>query len=188
MTPAIGQVDSVAIDTVDTKELIKTQAGDVNVIDIETYADRFEPRKASLYSAIVPGLGQVYNKRYWKVPIIYGGFIALGFTVDYYSTQHKALRKDLFALKNSDDPEGLSPINGLNETQLTNNIDKFRRERDFYIIMTGLLYLLQIAEAHIDAHLKEFQLNPDLKLSVEPMIDQPAQASLNAGFSLKFKF
>ncbi|MBL6449498.1 hypothetical protein JMN32_24515 [Fulvivirga sp. 29W222] len=185
---AIGQITppSVNPDTVkntETEEIIIENSASVDVKEIETYADRFVPRKASLYAAILPGAGQVYNKKYWKLPIVYGGFVALGFTVDFYNDRYKLLRKELFKTLNE---SGYSSPYG-NESQLRNNLDSERRDRDFYVIMIGVLYLLQIADAHIDAHLKEFDLNPNLQVSLEPAFSNES-FGYNAGLSLKLKF
>ena len=159
---------------------------EARVEKIESYADKFVPRKASLYAAVFPGLGQIYNKSYWKLPIVYGGFVALGLTVDFYDDQYDTFRKDLFVLL--EDPSlGSTPL-GLSEEQARNLVDKTRRERDFWMIMTAAFYFLQIAEAHIDAHLKEFKLNPRLQVSVEPSLERNAMASYQTGFTIKIKF
>ncbi|MEL7002847.1 MAG: DUF5683 domain-containing protein [Bacteroidota bacterium] len=182
-----AQIKPTTTDTTEVvEELIIDNKAEVEIEEIETYADRFVPRKASLYAAIVPGLGQIYNKKYWKLPIVYGGFIALGFTIDFWQDQNKVHRQELFDLLEND-PSGTSP-RGLNVARLRTLESDTRRDRDYFIILTGLFYLLTIADAHIDAHLKEFDLNPQLKVSIEPMLEQPQFADYNAGISLKFKF
>jgi len=150
---------------------------------IEMYSKRFIPRKAGLYSAIVPGLGQAYNKKYWKMPIIYGGFIGFGFGIDFYQKRHKKFRSELFDILESGEFESAS---GFDESQLRTIVDKARRERDFYLVLTGLWYLLNVADAHIDAHLKEFDLNEKLKLSLDPMIRH--RNELQAGLSISLNF
>lgn len=182
-----GQITppSVNTDTTETEaQPIIIEKDTAGAKEIETYADRFVPRKASLYSAIFPGGGQIYNKKYWKLPIIYGGFIALGYTVDFYNRRYKILRKELF--KTLDDPDYISVYG--NEEQLRSRVDGERRDRDFYMIMIGVLYFLQIAEAHIDAHLKEFELNPNLQVTIEPSVENSEYLGYNAGLSLKIKF
>lgn len=183
----MSQVTPVKADTLDIEEeLITDNKAKVEVEEIDTYASRFVPRKASLYAAIVPGLGQIYNKKYWKLPIVYGGFVALGFTIDFWQDQNKLHRQELFELLNND-PNGTSP-RGLTVSRLRTLEQDTRRDRDYFIILTGLFYLLQIADAHIDAHLKEFDLNPQLKVSLEPMFERPEFMDYNAGVSLKIKF
>lgn len=176
--PALAQSDSIPVLTVDT--------ADQEIREIDTYASRFIPRRASLYSAILPGTGQIYNKKYWKVPIVYGGFVALGLTVDFYSDLYTEYRSQLFRLL--DDPSYVPP-SGASQDQLRSAIDDARRERDFWMIMTGVFYLLQIADAHIDAHLKEFELNPDLRVSLTPFSERVPMAGVyQSGMSLTIRF
>ncbi|TRX62079.1 hypothetical protein FNH22_01805 [Fulvivirga sp. M361] len=183
-----GQITPPGITTDSTynnDELISsTDSDSVKVQEIQSYASKFVPRKASLYAAVLPGLGQIYNKDYWKLPIVYGGFIGFGLTVKFWNDQHSRFRSDLFALLETGEP---SP-DGLTEQQLRNLVDDARRERDFYMIMTGVFYLLQIAEAHISAHLKEFKLNPDLRVKIEPKFEQPQYENYRAGLAIKLRF
>jgi hypothetical protein len=81
----------------------------------------------------------------------------------------------------------LSP-QGFNETQLRKIVDDSKRERDFFTILTGFWYILQLVDAHVDAHLKEFDLNPQLQVRLEPMIDNNPLNGQSAGLALKFKF
>ncbi|MEJ2004523.1 MAG: DUF5683 domain-containing protein [Cyclobacteriaceae bacterium] len=160
-----------------------------DIDEIEMYASRFVPRRASLYAAILPGAGQIYNKKYWKLPLVYGGFVALGLTVDFYNDLYKQFRADIFGFLEN---PNYNSSTGATLEQSRTLADNARRDRDFWIAMTGVFYLLQIADAHIDAHLKEFDLNPNLKLSLEPttgsayLAGQPVD--LTAGISLKLKF
>jgi len=183
VTPNTAKIDTTE-NEIETP-LRREDLGEQRIKEIDTYADQFVPRKASLYSAILPGLGQAYNKNYWKIPIIYGGFFALGYTINFYDDRYKLLRSELFTAL--EEGTQTTPL-GLTVSQARGEIDDARRERDFYMIMTGVLYLLQIAEAHIDAHLKEFKLNPDLRVKIEPMFEQPQFADYQAGLSLKFRF
>lgn len=186
---AFGQItppSAINDSTRNDDPIIVDSEKEVNIEEIETYADKFVPRKASLYSAIIPGGGQIYNKKYWKLPIVYGGLIALGSTANFYHSQYDLYRGQLFDLLQY----GTTPPSGATEAQLRSAIDGARRDRDFYMIVTGVFYLLQILDAHIDAHLKEFDLNPELKVSVDPMIErnQFAKSQFNTGISLKLKF
>lgn len=185
-----GQVSppSIVLDTTLTNDpIISETDNEGQVEDIETYADKFVPRKASLYAAIVPGLGQIYNKKYWKLPIVYGGLVALGATAAFYDREHDFFRNELFTLLQDDT---YVPPSGANEEQLRSRVDDARRERDFYIIMTGVFYFLQILDAHIDAHLKEFDLNPDLKVTIDPMLEPNrfARKTMNTGLTFRLTF
>ena len=142
------------------------------------------PRKALMYSAILPGLGQAYNRKYWKMPIVYGGFFGLGYMISYYNEQHTFFKTELFSILN--DPGYVSPY-GLSESQLRSIVDQARRERDYMMILTGIFYFLQMADAHIDAHLYEFDLNPELQVNLEPAFEKgPGAGVIGIGLALKF--
>ena len=162
------------------------------VISIATYAAKFNPRKALLYSAVLPGLGQIYNRKYWKLPIVYGGFIAGGYAIKVYQDQYAQYRSDLFVIldKKSINPSKiyLSPDLGLTEAQLRTITNRARRQRDYLIILTGVWYVLQMVDAHVDAHLKEFDVNPQLKARLEPMMERDMLIGTNTGVALKLRF
>lgn len=138
-----------------------------------------------LFSAILPGMGQVYNKKYWKVPLVYGGLIGFGLVVDFYNNQGNKYRDDLFEVLNTGQKIGQL---GLDETQLRTIIDQARRQRDYFLIITGFFYILQMVDAHVDAHLKEFDLNPKLKVRIEPMIENSYYTGTSTGIAFKFRF
>ena len=155
-----------------------------DTLSIESYASRrYNPRKALFFSAVVPGMGQVYNKRYWKVPIVYGGLVLGAYVVNTYQNQYLEYKEDLFSLLN-----GSESKLGYNEEQLRSIITKTRRQRDYFSIITVIWYILQIMDAHVDAHLKEFDLNPQLQVKVEPMVESNQLIGRNSGLSLKLKF
>jgi Family of unknown function (DUF5683) len=160
---------------------------DEEVIEIESYSKRFDPRKALLFSAVFPGAGQFYNKKYWKMPIVYGGFGFLIYVANFYHQENLKYRDELFGLINDSSSGGLSP-SGLNEDQLRNVVDQSRRERDFFIILNGLWYVLQMVDAQVDAHLKEFDINPKMQVRIEPMIDNSAMTGRNSGIALRIRF
>jgi len=160
--------------------------GDGNVIDIESYSTRFDPRKALLFSAVLPGAGQFYNKKYWKMPLVYGGFGFLIYVANFYHTLNQKYREELFGVIN-DGGGGYSP-SGYTEDQLRTLVDRTRRERDFFIILNGLWYMLQMVDAHVDAHLKEFDLNPKMQVRLEPMFQNSMMTGKNTGISLIIRF
>jgi Family of unknown function (DUF5683) len=161
---------------------------------IVSYSDRFNPRKALLYAAVLPGGGQVYTKKYWKVPLVYGGFGFLVYAVKVSQDQYVLYKTDLFSVLNSPPspttttttPTATSPL-GLSVTQLRSIVDQTRRQRDYYLILSFFWYILQMVDAHVDAHLKEFDLNPKLQVSIEPRGGN-SMLGRNAGLALVFKF
>lgn len=150
------------------------------------YSERFNPRKALFYSAVLPGLGQCYNKKYWKLPIFYTGF-ALGiYVTDFYQQRYVDYRNELLnSLSTNSFPS--TPSN-LTEATLRRAVDFYRRKRDATIVMMGIGYLLQIVDAHVDAHLKDFKFNPNLKVSFQPEHRQDTFIGTTTGFSLTVTF
>lgn len=156
------------------------------VITIESYAKRFDPRKALLYAAVFPGAGQAYNKKYWKMPLVYGGFATTIFLIGLYQGEYIKYKSELFSILN--EPGTTKSPSGYTEDQLRSLINRNRRERDFYTALTGLWYVLQMVDAHVDAHLKEFDLNPQLQVRLEPSLSNDPYTGRSTGVSLKFIF
>jgi hypothetical protein len=161
-----------------------------DTLRMKSYASRFDPRKALLLAAIVPGLGQAYNKKYWKIPLVYGGAYMLGSQIHKFNVGYIKFRGHLFynLQHGLGDPTGVNPDINLQTQQIRSIVGRARRERDFYVILIGGLYLLQIVDAHVDAHLKEFDLNPNLKVSFEPTMKSDAILGRQTGMTMTIKF
>ena len=159
---------------------------DKRIAEMEEKSFKPDPKKALLYS-IVPGLGQIYNRKYWKLPIIYGGFIGCVYSVTWNNNSWKdysAAYKELALLPADQKDEAklwlafvtgstnLSAFGGAGavETYLKNNKDNFRRYRDLSIIITIALYFLSYIDAYVDAQLYDFDITPDLGMRIEPVI------------------
>lgn len=152
---------------------------------IQAHAKRYNPTKASLYAAVLPGLGQVYNKKYWKLPLVYGGIGGLLYGLNFYQDLYKGYKGELFYILETGEPESLQKNT---EAQLRPRIDRARRERDFMIILLGGMYILQIIDAHVDAHLKEFDVNPDLQVKLRPSFKDDVFTGRQMGVSLTITF
>jgi hypothetical protein len=126
-----------------------------------------DPAKAAFYSAVLPGLGQAYNGSAWKIPLIYSGIAYVIYAVDNYNQLYSENLKSLRLLQN--DPS-LGEINQRNAEYYQRVTDRYRRDRDFSIIMGGVVYGLNIVEAYVDAHLQSFDLSEDLSLHVRPSL------------------
>ncbi|MDX5348572.1 MAG: DUF5683 domain-containing protein [Hymenobacteraceae bacterium] len=126
------------------------------------------PAKAALFSAILPGLGQVYNQKYWKLPILYAGAGAVGYFIVDNHNQYNQF-KEAYEIRIDGDPNTVDEFDG----RYSDNIVRarrnyFRRERDRFIIGAVLLYGLNIVDALVDAHLKDFDISDDLSMYVKP--------------------
>jgi hypothetical protein len=157
---------------------------------IKSYSERYNPRKALLYAAVIPGLGQIYNKKYWKIPLVYGGFYWIWSYVDKNNNYYKTYKEHLYynLANNLTTGTSINPNTKITTDNLRRIVDRARRERDFYVILMGGMYLLQVIDAHVDAHLKEFDLNPNLHAKIRPTVTQDAMAGRLSGVSLTLRF
>jgi hypothetical protein len=177
------------------KSVAQNNAQDTLIIEKEdtvlmkSYASRYDPRKALLFAAVVPGLGQVYNKKYWKLPLVYGGFAVLGWNVKRFHDFHTTYKEQLYYnINHTLGEEEENPESGITTRQLRSIEQRSRRERDFWIIMMGAMYLLQMVDAHVDSHLKEFDINPNLKVAVEPTFKNDIMLGRQTGVSFTVRF
>jgi len=147
------------------------------------------PARAAFYSAILPGLGQTYNKDYWKVPIVYG---ALAIPIYYYATNNTTYKRYRRAFKLreaglkdefvSDNGTALISRSGLISAQKT-----LKQNRDTSLLTFAALYVLQVLEASVSAHLLQFNVND--QLSFDPKIYQtPYTEQTVVGIALNFNF
>ncbi|WP_163709087.1 DUF5683 domain-containing protein [Mangrovibacterium lignilyticum] len=155
---------------------------EADTVPISELQPKHSPRKATIYSAVLPGLGQIYNKKYWKVPLIYGGFIGFGYGInwnnDYYVLYKQAYSdivdddpntnsfKDL-AIEGNWDWDNASQVTQFT-TRLNNAKNAARRNRDFMIILTAAFYALNIIDATVDAHFFDFDIGDDLTFNWAP--------------------
>lgn len=142
------------------------------------------PRKASLLSAALPGAGQVYNGKAWKVPILYAGFMADIYFINFNNRRYQVFREALFAFDEGE-PNGFPT---LNRDALVRNVDYWRRNRDLTILLLGVIYALNIIDANVDAHLSGFDITDELSLSIEPSIDNFTAQNQQMGISFKLNF
>ncbi len=126
------------------------------------------PQKAALYSALLPGLGQIYNKRYWKLPIVYAGFGTFAYFIDRNSRYYNDLKQKII------DPDyEIQYFQGnYSEDQLTRGMELYKRWRDLSIIGTAGFYVLQIIDATVDAYLFDWDVGEDISIRIQP--DSPA--------------
>ncbi|MBI2722549.1 MAG: hypothetical protein HYX39_10280 [Bacteroidetes bacterium] len=147
-------------------------------------------RKATILSAILPGAGQIYNKKYWKVPIIYAGLGGLGYFFYLNNTKYNNYRS---ALKYSLSNGGFSRVDGQNysTSQLQTQKLYYRKFRDFAVIGMVAIYILNLIDANVDAHLKTFDVSDDLSIYIDPWqgIYSTEKGSVAAsGISIKINF
>jgi len=155
----------------DTRMIVTTDSlGLPESIMLTRELSTVDPQKATMLSAIVPGLGQIYNRQVWKAPLYYGTFVALGHMIYTNNRLYNIFRQSLFA-EIDDNPATVNRFPRFNESSLRRNTDSFRRNRDYMVIIAGAVYLLNIADAHIGAHLREFDINDELTINYNPTMD-----------------
>jgi len=147
---------------------------------IEKPTVEHSPRKATIYSAVLPGLGQIYNRKYWKVPIVYGGFATLGYFINFnnevYTTYRQAysdiIDNDPYTNSHLKLKVNASFFKPENISQLTENLrrakDGWRRNRDLVVIGTVVFYAVNIIDASVDAHFFNFDISDDLTINWVP--------------------
>ncbi|MCF6170747.1 MAG: DUF5683 domain-containing protein [Bacteroidales bacterium] len=168
----------------------------------ERFFNGHDPKIAT-YLGFVPGLGQVYNKKYWKLPIVYAGFAVTGYFAISNRNEYR-LFANAYSCKLAEDPDDPSTIcdNPLAQKYtvdgLRENRDYYRRNMELSYIIMGVWYILQILDATVDAHLYDWEVNEDLKVSVQPVFRPllrpafgntagPSSAGIN-GISVSLKF
>jgi len=156
----------------------------------------YEPRKAAILSAVLPGAGQAYNKKYWKIPLAWA---AVGIPVYSYFYNRNIYHEIQYAITVSTldktdpgyqaafdevDPNLKYLVSIQSTNSLTNYRNEYRKNMDYSILFTLLLWGLNVVDATVDAHLKGFNVNDNLALKIKPAITSPN----SIGISLVFKF
>lgn len=127
------------------------------------------PKKALLW-AIIPSGGQIYNRRWWKVPLVVGGFYALYRTIEYNTDLYTRL-KTAYLLKLDDQPHEFSGTGIDNANTLRNLRDRYDKNTQMSYVFLIMGYALQGIEAYVDAHLRNFDIDDDLSLRLKPTLD-----------------
>ena len=164
--------------------------------------------KAVWLGAIAPGAGQIYNGSYWKLPIVYGGFMGCGYAISVmqgrysgYKGAYLDLYNDIQAGTVSEDPgktyiavlpDGytLSQVGGANTwmNTLKNRQSVYRRYRDYSILAIVVVYALSLIDAYVDAQLFDFDISPNLSLNLEPQIYYDLQQQKTAELKVAIQF
>jgi hypothetical protein len=168
----------------------------------------FKPNstRAILYSAIVPGLGQIYNRKYWKLPLVYGSFIGCAYAINWNNTQYTGYKEAFIEFGDTDEttnswkayvprsyPENLNEWTGEQKNRFSSTLkakkDYYRDYRDKSIIITIGVYAIWIIDAYVDAQLFDFDVSTDLSMRVAPVLfEKTAISSRSMGLQLSFTF
>lgn len=149
---------------------------------------KHSPTKATLLSLALPGAGQYYNKKYWKIPVIYAGIAGMGYLIHFNNTRYQSYKNAYILRLDGDSTTVDQYVDQYSSDDLKTLKDFYRRNRDLSFIVVGLIYVLNIIDADVDAHLFYFDVSDDLSLRIHPSINFNAQNKAVAGLCLNFKF
>lgn len=173
---------------------------EVSKLEMKVQTWEPNPRKATWMALLFPGGGQIYNRKYWKLPIVYGGFVGCVYALTWNQSTYADYRKAYVDILD-DDPdtksyeEFLPPnyqIDSSTEDWLKDVFkkrkDKYRRYRDLSIFAFAGMYIISAIDAYVDAELSHFDISSDLSLKVEPNILIDYQGTPKVGLLLAFSF
>jgi hypothetical protein len=173
-TTIIVTTDSLIVDTVETPIRVHS------------------PIKATMLSATVPGLGQIYNGKAWKVPIIYGIYTGVAYSLNFNNTYYQRYRRAWIATIDGN-PNTVSEFPNISTDRLLRATNYYRRNLELTYIIAAAIYVLNILDATVDAHLLDFDVGEDLTLNIRPTIINNGQPDgfsnkPTGGISLSFRF
>ena len=194
---------------------ISQQLVEADTVAVESIVKVRSPHKATMYSVMFPGLGQAYNKKYWKIPILYAGIGATIYAINWNTKNYKKYKSAFKDLSLYTDWKHRSEESTLEEptsksfenlyktvdfetsslaednhykTVFQNGKDSYKHDRDLsYIILVGV-YVLNIIDAAVDAHFTNFNVNDDLTIRVEPAVSYSAFSGNSLGFKCQITF
>ncbi|MBL4642637.1 MAG: hypothetical protein JKY44_03495 [Flavobacteriaceae bacterium] len=173
-----AQKDSTQVDNIKATGVIKINSN---------YFNPLSPSKAAFYSAILPGLGQIYNKKYWKAPVVWG---AMGTSIYFYLDNNKEYNRyrTAFKLREAGLKDEFTNVDGsllISRNGLISAQKTLKSNRDLSLLTTLVFYVLQIVEASVNAHLLQFNTNDNLSFS--PTIISNSNRFEIPKIGLKFK-
>ena len=169
---------SLATDSVQVKK-----RGFIGRIFKEDYPN---PNKALYMALAIPGAGQIYNKRWWKLPLVYGAYTGLILAVDF-NTKNYRLYRDAYIAELNDEPHPFSNTS-LDADDLRTIRDGYDKNKQLSYIGIFALHLVQAAEAFVDCHLKTFDVSDDLSIQVNPSIEPTPFSGPVTGVGISFVF
>ena len=199
------QPDTIQQTNIIGNSILLGKETDKNIIKNNKPAEfKPDPTKAVIYSMIFPGLGQIYNRKYWKLRIVYGGFMGCAYAITWNGAQYNGYKQGYRDIADNDpntnswhnylrfgvDPGSLSASEITMYTNaFRNKKDFYRRNRDLSIIVTIGVYALCMLDAYVDAQLFDFDINPDLSMKVEPVFYNRTEfSSRSLGLQCSIKF
>ncbi len=168
---------------------LKVQAQKSDTIRVESEIDStlvkfHSPKKAAIFSAILPGLGQYYNKKYWKIPIIWAAYAGSIYAISFNNEQYLYV-KDIYKLYVQGDAATLELYGAGRKEYLKNVKDSYKRSRDLMFLVTMGLHALNIIDANVDAHFFTFDVSPNLSFKTQPILINNIDLLNSTAFGIK---
>lgn len=148
------------------------------------------PERATWYAIALPGLGQAYNRKFWKIPIVYAGFAGFGYNAYINRNEYLKFREAFLHVLNQDTIPIDNPyVDRYNLQQLKQGRDFYRRNMEFGYILTAFWYILTVLDATVDAHLFDYDISEDLSLRASPaMLPNLSSRRYISGMTLTLRF
>lgn len=175
--------DTIAVKSKEEAQVLK----DIEKVNTPLEKPKYSPTRAGLYSAVLPGLGQYYNRKYWKIPLVWGA-VGTGVGIAVWNQKQYTRYRNAFVSELNGQTHEFSDINGITKEVLGRAQDRAKRQRDYAIAIAGLIYVLGIVDAVVDAHLYDQRTDPDL--AIKPIIidNQWNMSPPKAGISISYNF
>jgi hypothetical protein len=143
---------------------------DTSYLFLQFNTNRPIPKRAAMYSALLPGLGQVYNKRYWKIPIVY---IGVGVSAYYFTTTYKDYQtyRKAFIERTDNNPKTIDNLLQYDDAALRSLERSNRQLLDRIVVYSAVYYGLNIVDAMVDAHLKNFDVSKSISMKIGPKLN-----------------
>ncbi len=189
-------VDSADLHPSDIRLLQDSVVSDTSALSA-TYAlesvNKHSPAKATIMSAVLPGLGQAYNKKYWKIPVVYAAIGTSVYFLIKWENEYQRYRR-AYIDYNDGDPNtnyfttlNLPPYVDVKQT-ITRRKDGYRRYRDWSMLAVIITYGLNVLDANVDAHFFDYNIDDDISLNIQPCFLESGANSKKIGLNLRFTF
>lgn len=175
--------DTIAVKSKEEAQVLK----DIEKVNTPLEKPKYSPTRAGLYSAVLPGLGQYYNRKYWKIPLVWGA-VGTGVGIAVWNQKQYTRYRNAFVSELNGQTHEFSDINGITKEVLGRAQDRAKRQRDYAIAIAGLIYVLGIVDAVVDAHLYDQRTDPDLAIKPTIIDNQWNISPPKAGISISYNF
>lgn len=175
--------DTIAVKSKEEAQVLK----DIEKVNTPLEKPKYSPTRAGLYSAVLPGLGQYYNRKYWKIPLVWGA-VGTGVGIAVWNQKQYTRYRNAFVSELNGQTHEFSDINGITKEVLGRAQDRAKRQRDYAIAIAGLIYVLGIVDAVVDAHLYDQRTDPDLAIKPTIIDNQWNVSPPKAGISISYNF